>query len=346
DAVVVVVLGKPVAMVAERVAQPCELERLANRLVLVSTLRRGGLIENGKLHFHTIFEGKGPIESSLIDTRSGTARPRRNGSARDVPRLPRRVPAPARARKTIRRVEQSLAVDTIRRAAQEARPRKRAPPTISKSRVLNGTRATWGHGSQAKPAGARPRPTSDRIAMHQGANAERTAPCADALVQAILDVLRLRTGCDFSRYRRATMHRRIRNRMIALGIASLPEYLARIEDAEDEALPLLERLTIKVSRFYRNRATFALLRTHVLPHLARDRGGAPLRMWSAGCGCGEEAYSLAMLLEEAALPGFVVASDIDPAALGAARAAAYPAEALAELPPELRERFLRARPDG
>ena len=182
--------------------------------------------------------------------------------------------------------------------------------------------------------------------MHQGANAERTAPCADALVQAILDVLRLRTGCDFSRYRRATMHRRIRNRMIALGIASLPEYLARIEDAEDEALPLLERLTIKVSRFYRNRATFDLLRTHVLPHLARDRGGAALRMWSAGCGCGEEAYSLAMLLEEAALPGFVVASDIDPAALDAARAAAYPAEALAELPPELRERFLRARPDG
>lgn len=181
--------------------------------------------------------------------------------------------------------------------------------------------------------------------MSQIAKPEASAP-ADVLVGAILAVLHARTGCDFSRYRPATVYRRIRNRMIALGIATLPEYLARLESVEDEALPLLERLTIKVSRFYRNPATFDLLRAHVLPRLARARAGAPLRIWSAGCGCGEEAYTLAMLLEEAGLPGAITASDIDPAAIGAARVAAYPEEALVELPSELRRRFLRPLPGG
>lgn len=182
--------------------------------------------------------------------------------------------------------------------------------------------------------------------MSQVAKPDAVPAQADALVHAILAVLRERTGCDFSRYRPATVYRRIRNRMIALGIASLPEYLARLESAEDEALPLLERLTIKVSRFYRNRATFDLLRAQVLPGLARARAGSPVRIWSAGCGCGEEAYTLAMVLEEAGLPGFVIACDIDPAALAAAHRGTYPAQALVELPQELRRRFLRPIPGG
>lgn len=182
--------------------------------------------------------------------------------------------------------------------------------------------------------------------MNQAAEPDAGAVQAQVFVHAILALLRERTGCDFSRYRAATVYRRIRNRMIALGIASLPEYLVRLESRQDEALPLLERLTIKVSRFYRNRATFDLLRAHVLPGLARARGGEPVRVWSAGCGCGEEAYTLAMLLEEAGAPGFVCASDLDPGALAAARAGLYPAEALAELPDELCRRFVEPTDAG
>lgn len=163
---------------------------------------------------------------------------------------------------------------------------------------------------------------------------------AQALIKEILVVLRERTGCDFARYRSATVYRRILNRMISLGIDSLGDYLQRLQTIEEEAARLLERVTIKVSRFYRNPATFHLLRREVLPEIARRRAGAPLRIWSAGCGCGEEAYTLAMLLDEVDVPGIVEASDIDPIALEAARAATYRTDALADLPADLAERYV------
>jgi chemotaxis methyl-accepting protein methylase len=157
-------------------------------------------------------------------------------------------------------------------------------------------------------------------------------------VASILAVLRERTGTDFSRYRAATVHRRILNRMISVGAESLGAYLLLLESSRDEAARLLDRVAIKVSRFYRNRASFDLLREKVLPALAAR--GAPLRIWSAGCGCGEEPYTLAMLLEEAGLPGEIVANDIDPSALAAAQRGLYNAEAAAELPAALAARYL------
>src|SRR6187397_1537377 len=90
-------------------------------------------------------------------------------------------------------------------------------------------------------------------------------------VSTILAVLRERTGMDFTRYRVATVQRRIANRMISVGADSFEDYVA------------------------------------------------PLRVWSAGCGCGEEPYSLAMLLEDAGVRGTIEATDIDPAALEAAQ---------------------------
>lgn len=161
-----------------------------------------------------------------------------------------------------------------------------------------------------------------------------------ALVHAILTLVRERTGCDFSHYRHATIYRRIQNRMISIGIGSLDAYLTLLEKNEDETPRLVERLTIKVSRFYRNSATFDLLRTQLIPQLAMRRGAKPLRLWSAGCGCGEEAYTLAMLLDEAGIDGIVEASDIDPHALRMASAGVYASEAFSEMPSTLRERYV------
>jgi chemotaxis methyl-accepting protein methylase len=163
-------------------------------------------------------------------------------------------------------------------------------------------------------------------------------------VASILALLRERTGSDFSRYRAATVQRRILNRMISVGAQSLGAYLLLLESSRDEAARLLDRMAIKVSRFYRNRASFDLLRRSVLPALAA--AGAPLRVWSAGCGCGEEPYTLAMLLDEAGAAGEVLASDIDPAALAAAGRGLYAAEAAAELPAELAARYLEPAGKG
>lgn len=158
------------------------------------------------------------------------------------------------------------------------------------------------------------------------------------LIGEIVAIVRAHTGVDFRSYREPTLERRILNRMTSLGIASLEGYLRLLEDSEAEANLLLERITIKVSRFYRHRPTFDLLREQVLPGFASL--GRPVRVWSAGCGRGEEAYTLAMLLDEAGLAGNVAATDIDALALEHARRGVYAEEAAAELPATLRERYL------
>ena len=168
-----------------------------------------------------------------------------------------------------------------------------------------------------------------------------------------LDIVRERTGLDFSRYRASTMLRRVRNRMIAAGAQTLPEYHEQLQADPGEAGALLERLTIKVSRFYRDAATFRAL-GGALERWTRTR---PPRLWSAGCGQGEEPYSLAILAEASGLgEARVLATDIDPSALAFAREARYPEAAVQEVPAPLlarafdeeaspRGRRLRVKPE-
>lgn len=159
-------------------------------------------------------------------------------------------------------------------------------------------------------------------------------------IASILHVICTATGIDFSQYRPAMVHRRIRNRMIKVGANTLDEYVRHLAERPQEVTLLAERLTIKVSRFYRNSPTFDTLRFDTLPRVARAHGTAPLRVWVAGCGCGEELYTLAMLLEERGYAGTIHGSDIDEGALAAAGDGVYPAAAAEELPADLRARFL------
>ena len=161
-------------------------------------------------------------------------------------------------------------------------------------------------------------------------------------MERILGVVRDRTGTDFTLYRPATIRRRIGNRMISVDITDVADYLAYLQANEDEVSALVARLTIKVSRFYRNPATFDHLRSCVIPDLAAS--GAPLKFWSVGCGHGEEAYTLAMLLADAGVEGTVDATDIDPEALEQAAAATYSPDALDDLPCGLAAQYLEAVP--
>lgn len=171
---------------------------------------------------------------------------------------------------------------------------------------------------------------------------------ADAALAAILEELRARSGTDFNGYRLSTVRRRVMNRVVSAGAGTLEGYLARLRADPAEACELLQRLTIKVSRFYRNPA-FVPPVVAALGHRAARVPGRPLRAWSAGCGRGEEAYTLAILLAELrdGGEGFeVIGSDLDPAALRAARAARYAPEAVADLPAPLRDRHLEACAPG
>lgn len=185
---------------------------------------------------------------------------------------------------------------------------------------------------------------------------ERRAPAVEwrghagaaTALQAILEVVRSRRGTDFAAYRPDTVLRRVQNRALSAGATTLEDYLGRLRSDPAEVGQLLQRLTIKVSRFYRNPEVIPAVRAALAARATAAPGGR-VRVWSAGCGRGEEAYTLAILLAELgqpAAPGQVIGSDIDPAALEAAAAARFPPEALADLPPDLRARYLEADPAG
>ncbi|NUN61159.1 MAG: PAS domain-containing protein, partial [Burkholderiaceae bacterium] len=117
-----------------------------------------------------------------------------------------------------------------------------------------------------------------------------------AELSAIVDLLRRRCAVDFSGYKTTTLSRRVRHRMIQGEAADGAAYLQRLGDDEAERHALCSDLLIHVTEFFRDPAVFARLADEVLPDLLRGRDPSDdLRIWSAGCASGEEAYTLAML---------------------------------------------------
>lgn len=122
-------------------------------------------------------------------------------------------------------------------------------------------------------------------------------------------------------------------------LAEAGEYLALLKKDAAEADRLIDYVTIKVSRFFRNASVFELLATRVLPELGARNPARPLRLWSAGCGRGEEPYSLAILLEELSPEvvhpaSRICATDIDLRALEMGRRGVYAPSALVEITPD------------
>jgi two-component system CheB/CheR fusion protein len=166
-----------------------------------------------------------------------------------------------------------------------------------------------------------------------------------ALVE-IFSQVRLRTGHDFSNYKRSTVMRRIERRMNVRDLGSIAEYASYIRENRDEARALLKDLLISVTNFFRDAEAFKALETRVIPRLFEGKGASDhVRVWVAGCATGEEAYSIAMQLAEQApdpLVGPTVqvfATDIDEAALAKARAGLYTINDAADVSPERLRRF-------
>ena len=170
---------------------------------------------------------------------------------------------------------------------------------------------------------------------------------------SLLDRIRERSGIDFSTYKTATIVRRLRGRMGATKVASLAEYADLVEHDPEEYARLVSSLLIKVTEFFRDPKVFEYLRDDTLPALIDEAlaDGRQLRVWSAGCSTGEEAYSLAITLAEAlgtdraAFDVRVFATDIDSSAIAFARRGVYPASALQKVPAAIRERYF-AKTDG
>ena len=174
--------------------------------------------------------------------------------------------------------------------------------------------------------------------------AAETVP--DALGE-ILQLLGNQTSVDFRTYKPATVLRRIGRRMAVNHIGTLADYRAFLVEHPPEFQELLRALLIKVTEFFRDPDAFDFLRREIMPVLI-ERGraaGRVLRLWSAGCATGEEAYSLAFLAADMLgheLPEWAVkifATDLDENAIAFARRGHYPLNVLANIPDEYRERF-------
>ena len=165
-------------------------------------------------------------------------------------------------------------------------------------------------------------------------------------VDEMCRVLRNAIGHDFSGYKRSTLVRRVERRMHVLGIDTGRAYLARIRSDAKECEALFRDLLINVTRFFRDADAFEVLRTRVIEPLMADRASdEDIRIWVPGCSSGEEAYTIAMLFADAArkagspLAVQIFATDIDEQMLSIAREGSYPAAAMADVPPHLRERY-------
>lgn len=145
----------------------------------------------------------------------------------------------------------------------------------------------------------------------------------------------------------------IRDRMRARGISSEPSYrklLAGEQLGGAEWSAVIEQLLNHETSFFRHPSSFEALRTHILPELRDERPrGNRIDLWSAGCSTGQEAYSLAMMaMDDKDLGGeFTVwAGDISREAIEIARRGRYGLRAVASMPPEYRQRYLREVGDG
>ncbi len=153
-------------------------------------------------------------------------------------------------------------------------------------------------------------------------------------------ILRTRTGHDFRHYKRATVLRRIERRLQVNGITDLQAYRDHLHLHMDETQALLQDMLISVTNFFRDKEAFDVLEREVLPPLFEGRVEQDrIRAWSVGCATGEEAYSLAMLLQERSLKSAegisyqVFATDIDERAIAFARTGLYPDSILADVTP-------------
>ncbi|HEU5413450.1 MAG TPA: chemotaxis protein CheB [Candidatus Angelobacter sp.] len=168
----------------------------------------------------------------------------------------------------------------------------------------------------------------------------------DQSFNKIVRVLRQFSGVDFSLYRPATIYRRAMRRMALAKLSSLRQYVAYLNQHPVEARKLYQEVLIPVTSFFRDPKAFEALKRKVYPAIVEDKSNkGTIKMWSAGCSTGEEAYSLAITLLEslgnraASFQVQIFGTDVNEKAIQQARAAIYPENITEAVSPERLRRF-------
>src|SRR5437870_4290658 len=117
---------------------------------------------------------------------------------------------------------------------------------------------------------------------------------------ALLEYLKQNRGFDFTGYKHSSLMRRIRTRMQRVDLERFGDYMDYLEVHPEEFGDLFNAILINVTAFFRDPPAWEYLSHDILPQvLAHKQPGDPIRVWSAGCASGEEAYSVAIAFAEA-----------------------------------------------
>ena len=178
-------------------------------------------------------------------------------------------------------------------------------------------------------------------------------PEIEKALRNIFTHLRVRTGHDFSSYKRSTILRRIERRISVNNLPHIAAYSVFMREQPEEATKLLKELLISVTNFFRDASSFEALQKEIISKLLQQKKGEDhVRVWIAGCATGEEAYSVGMLFSEAIeqLPDppkiQMFATDIDERAIQKAREGYYSLNDAADVSPERLRKFFNKDGDG
>lgn len=170
-------------------------------------------------------------------------------------------------------------------------------------------------------------------------------PTSDPM-QSIVALLHQHLRHDFSLYKPSTLVRRIERRMHVHQLPSMAAYLEHLRANPSELNLLFSEMLIGVTAFFRDAQVWLDLSAHVVPSLIASHDNTPIRAWVLGCSTGEEAYSLAMLLQEAqelsGLPSRSVqiyATDLNASAIAVARKGWYSQQAVSGISQDRLDRF-------
>ncbi len=170
----------------------------------------------------------------------------------------------------------------------------------------------------------------------------------------IAELLHLETGICLPENKSQLVSSRLGKRMRSLGLKRFEDYckLVTTGGSSGELSHMIAALTTNVTRFFREEHHFEHLKENVLPNLiAAAKNGERIRLWSAACSSGEEAYSMAITLLSV-LPNAstydikVLATDIDPVVVDRAKAGIYAGTETDGIAEPLKKRFFKPAPDG
>ena len=172
-------------------------------------------------------------------------------------------------------------------------------------------------------------------------------------LQELLGYVSEQTNIDFQNYKSSTILRRIAHRMAVTHNSKIQEYANYLRTHPDEVKELVKAFLINVTGFFRDPEAFNFIKKTLFPALIEQgrKNDRSLRMWSAGCATGEEAYSLALLVADELGTEFpewnikIFATDLAPEAIEFARRGFYPENVLKDLPDDYNSRFFK-RVDG